>query len=250
MDPDDIRQLLEAVSGGRIAVDSAMERLARLPFENLGHARLDHHRALRHGFPEVVLGQGKSPEQFAEIVAALALASGRVVGTRVPPELAQRAMDLVPDATYHATARMLVIDRSPLERVRGVAIVSGGTSDMPVAEEAALTAETMGNHVDRFYDVGVAGLHRLLAVLPELRRSRAVVAVAGMEGALPGVVAGLLSVPVIAVPTSVGYGANLGGVAALLTMLNSCSSGVSVVNIDNGFGAGTIASMINRDGKD
>lgn len=241
-----LRHLLEEIQAGRENVDAALEKLARLPFENLGYARVDHHRSLRHGFSEVIFGEGKSPEQVEGIFRALAARAPRVIATRVTSEAASRVLDSLPDVRWHELPRMLVFDPDPLERVPGVAILSAGTADLPVAEEAALTAETMGNKVDRFYDVGVAGLHRLLDVLPALRESRVIVVVAGMEGALPSVVGGLVSVPVIGVPTSVGYGASFGGISALLGMLNSCATGVSVVNIDNGFGAGTIASMINR----
>jgi len=245
MDREELRRLLRDVQAG-LDVDSALERLAQLPYQDLAFARVDHHRALRHGFPEVIFGEGKRPEHVVAIFEALAARSPRVIATRVNPDTAARVMSRLPEVAYHKDPRMLILDRSPMERAPEVAVLSAGTSDMPVAEEAALTAETMGNGVSRYYDVGVAGLHRLLDVLPSLRTPRAIVVVAGMEGALASVVAGLVAVPVIAVPTSVGYGASLGGIAALLTMLNSCATGVSVVNIDNGFGAGTIASMINR----
>lgn len=246
MDPEALRGLLEQVRDGRQDVDAALAQLAELPFQDLGFARVDHHRALRHGFAEVVFGEGKRADHVLAIFEALAARGPRVIATRVQPAAARLVLSRLPQTTFHEDARMLVLDRNPLERVREIAVVSAGTSDLPVAEEAAVTAETMGNYVSRHYDVGVAGLHRLVDVLPTLRRARAVVVVAGMEGALASVVGGLVAVPVIAVPTSVGYGASLGGIAALLTMLNSCASGVAVVNIDNGFGAGTIASMINR----
>lgn len=250
MDPEQVRELLQAVQEGQLDVDRALDRLATLPFEDLGHARIDHHRSLRHGFAEVVFGQGKTPDQFLAIFSALAARGPRVIGTRVPERSVEAVLAGVPEVQWYELPRLLVLDRRPLERVPGVAIVSAGTSDMPVAEEAAITAQTMGNQVERYYDVGVAGLHRLIAVLPQLRRCRVLVVVAGMEGALASVVGGLVSAPVIGVPTSVGYGTNFGGLTALLGMLNSCSSGVSVVNVDNGFGAGTIASMINRGGQD
>jgi NCAIR mutase (PurE)-related protein len=246
MERQHLRTLLEDVRAGDVEVDAALEHLATMPFEDLGDAMVDHHRALRQGFPEVIFGHGKTPAQVASIFAALAARSPRVLATRVGREAAESVLDAVPDALFHEPARLLVLEREPLERVPAVAVVTAGTSDVPIAEEAALTAEVMGNAVHRFYDVGVAGLHRLLAVLPRIRACNAVVVIAGMEGALPSVVGGLVSVPVIAVPTSVGYGASLGGVAALLGMLNSCATGVSVVNIDNGFGAAAVASMINR----
>ncbi|MSQ13122.1 MAG: nickel pincer cofactor biosynthesis protein LarB [Dehalococcoidia bacterium] len=247
MDKDRLRALLAGVRQGATSVDSALEELARLPFEDLGFARLDYHRALRKGFPEVVLGTGKTPDQVAAISQRLAAHHDRVLVTRVDPEVFEAVRQSVPDARYHAQARLIVVDRRTADPTGGmVAVLCAGTSDLPVAEEAALTAELMDCPVQRFYDVGVAGLHRLLAVVPMLQAARSIVAVAGMEGALPSVVGGLVSAPVIAVPTSVGYGASLNGLAALLAMLNSCSPGVAVVNIDNGFGAGYLAAMIAR----
>lgn len=247
MDPDRIRALLESVRDGQTSPDAALERLSVLPFEQLGAATIDHHRMLRRGFPEVVFGQGKTPQQVAAIVERLAAQSDTVLATRCGQETFDAVREVVPDATYHPLARAITVRRGPRSAsVEGVSVVSAGTSDLPVAEEAALTAEVMGHAVDRIHDVGVAGLHRLLAQLERLRRARVVIVVAGMEGALPSMVAGLLAVPVIAVPTSVGYGAHFGGLAALLGMLNNCSGGVAVVNIDNGFGAGQLAAMINR----
>lgn len=239
--------MLEQVNAGDLTVDAALEGLRDLPYENLGHARLDHHRALRTGVPEVVFGRGKSPEQVSAAFAALARKSERVLATSVEVEAAEKTLQAVPEATYRPDCRMLLLDRKPRSRAGAIAVICAGTADIPVAEEAALTAETMGSCVERFWDVGVAGVHRLLDIVALLRQARAVVAVAGMEGALPSVTAGLLSAPVVAVPTSVGYGASLGGVAALLAMLNSCAPGVSVVNIDNGFGAGVVAHLINLD---
>jgi len=238
---------LARVKSGELSVEDALAQLANLPYEELGFAKIDHHRALRRGFPEVVFGLGKTAEQVAAIVARLASASERVLVTKVSEECFDTVKGLVPEVEYHPLARAITINRvkEPPSR-SGIMVVSAGTSDIPIAEEAALTAELMGNLVERSYDVGVAGVHRLLDNLPRLRQARVVVAVAGMEGALPSVVSGLVSVPVIAVPTSVGYGASFGGLAALLTMLNSCSAGVSVVNIDNGFGAGYLAALINR----
>jgi NCAIR mutase (PurE)-related protein len=247
MDPDRIRALLESVRDGETSPEAAMDRLSVLPFEQLGSATIDHHRMLRRGFPEVVFAQGKTPQQVAAIVERLAVQSDTVLATRAGQETFDVVREAVPDAVYHPLARAITVLRGPRPvPAEGISVVSAGTSDLPVAEEAALTAEVMGHAVDRIYDVGVAGLHRLLAQLERLRRARVVIVVAGMEGALPSVVAGLLAVPVIAVPTSVGYGAHFGGLAALLGMLNNCSGGVAVVNIDNGFGAGQLAAMINR----
>lgn len=247
MHEQDLRRLLQQVADRTINVDEAVEALRTLPFEALDFATLDHHRALRVGFPEVVYCAGKTPAQVAEIFARLATRNLRVLGTRATAEHAEAVLTRLPDAQYDATARIVWLDREPdAQRRPGVMVVAAGTSDLPVAEEAARTLELMGHAPQRIYDVGVAGLHRLLAHLPTLRRANVIVVVAGMEGALPSVVAGLVDCPVIAVPTSVGYGANFGGLSALLTMLNSCASGVAVVNIDNGFGAGYMAALINQ----
>ncbi|KPL89816.1 nickel pincer cofactor biosynthesis protein LarB [Ardenticatena maritima] len=247
MHEQELRQLLQHVADRTINVDEAVEALRTLPFETLGFATLDHHRALRVGFPEVVYCAGKTPAQVAEIFARLAARNPRVLGTRATTEHADAVRAVLPDAQYDETARLVWIDRQPdAPRRPGVLVVAAGTSDLPVAEEAARTLELMGHAPHRIYDVGVAGLHRLLAHVPTLRRANVIVVVAGMEGALPSVVAGLVDCPVIAVPTSVGYGANFGGLSALLTMLNSCASGIAVVNIDNGFGAGYMAALINR----
>lgn len=246
MDPQRLRDLLFSVRDGGTDVDSALERLAGLPFENVGPALVDHHRGLRQGIPEVVFGPGKAPDQIVTILQSLLAHGPRAMVTRVEEAVAAQVVRAIPDASYDRVSRLLVVDREPLERVPGVCVVSAGTSDLPVAEEAAVTAEILGNGVVRIVDAGVAGLHRILDALPALRRARVIAAVAGMDGALPSVIGGLVSVPVIAVPTSVGYGASLGGTAALLTMLNSCATGVCVVNIDNGYGAGVLASMINR----
>jgi NCAIR mutase (PurE)-related protein len=227
-------------------LDEALTVLRDLPYEDLGFAKVDHHRALREGFPEVILGLGKTPEQIAAIAERLASRGDRVLVTRASPEAFAAVRRVLPDAGYRADARAIVLERGTVCRRPGVALLCAGTADLPVAEEAAVTAELIGSEVDRIYDVGVAGIHRLLDSLPRLRAARAIIVVAGMEGALPSVVGGLVSTPVIAVPTSVGYGASLQGIAALLTMLNSCAAGISVVNIDNGFGAGYIAAMINR----
>jgi hypothetical protein len=247
IDEEHLSQLLQGVRSGELAVEQAIARLRNLPYEDLGFAKPDHHRALRRGFPEVVLGQGKTAEQVAAIVERLAADADRVLVTRVEAECFASVQKLVPQAEYHLLAKAITIDRLRDAPHRpGVMVVSGGTADLAVAEEAAVTAELMGNEVERAYDVGVAGIHRLLEQLPQLRRAKVVVAVAGMEGALPGIVSGLIAAPVIAVPTSTGYGASFGGLAPLLTMLNSCSPGVAVVNIDNGFGAGYLAALINR----
>lgn len=246
MDERAIRELLERVRSGEEAIDSALGTLRRLPFDDLGFAHLDTHRALRAGFPEVVFCQGKLPEQAAAIIARLAEGPGPILATRATPALFELVRQSVPAARYHTIARAIVVEPTPLPRRPGsILVVCAGTADLPVAEEAALTAEVMGNHVERIADVGVAGLHRLLAHVERVQRANVLVVVAGMEGALPSVVGGLVRRPVIAVPTSVGYGASFGGLAALLAMLNSCASGVTVVNIDNGFGAGYAASMIN-----
>ena len=222
-----------------------MSRLAELPYEDLDFARLDHHRALRKGFPEVVYGLGKTPEQVAALAESIVRRSDRLLVTKTSPESHAAVLERVADAVYDATARTITVDRrEDPEQVPGVVVAGAGTSDLPVVAEAAVTAEIMGCAVERISDVGVAGLHRLLDQLPLLREAKVVVAVAGMEGALPSVVGGLVSAPVIAVPTSVGYGASYDGLAALLAMLNSCAPGVAVVNIDNGFGAGYLAAQI------
>jgi NCAIR mutase (PurE)-related protein len=249
MDPQRLRALLEQVQAGHATVDETMAALRELPFRALDFAHVDTHRHLRTGFPEVVLGEGKTPEQIAAILNELAGGGAAVVfATRVSPQAAALVLPAVPRARYLATPRIVAVgDTPPADRGRGViAVVSAGTSDVPVAEEAAVTAELSGNRVERIYDVGVAGLHRLLAHRDTVASAEIVIVVAGMEGALPSVVGGLFARPVIAVPTSVGYGASLGGIAALLGMLNSCASGVAVVNIDNGFGAGRMAAMLNR----
>jgi NCAIR mutase (PurE)-related protein len=246
IDNERLHQLLARVKSGDVSIDDALAQLASLPYEELGFAKLDHHRALRRGFPEVVLGLGKTAGQVAEIVERLASRADKVLVTKVTEECFNAVRRHTPDAEYHPIARAITVNRAKKStHSRGIMVISGGTADIPVAEEAALTAELMGNEVERSYDVGVAGIHRLLDHLPQLRQAKVIVAVAGMEGALPSVVSGLVSVPIIAVPTSIGYGASFEGLAALLTMLNCCSAGVSVVNIDNGFGAGYLAALIN-----
>lgn len=247
MNSEKLKALLEDYKSDKIAVDDVLTRLRHLPYEDIGFARIDHHRNIRQGFPEVVFGQGKTNEQVAAIVERLANVDNNVLVTRTTPEAFELVKTVAADAVYHQTARAITIKRD--EQIRGkgkIAVVSAGTSDLPVAEEAVVTADLAGNEVERFYDVGVAGLHRLLSERERLTEMRVIVCAAGMEGALPSVVGGLVPVPVIAVPTSIGYGASFGGLAALLGMLNSCASNVLVVNIDNGFGAGFTASLINR----
>lgn len=249
MEKKDIKELLEQVSSGSVTVDDAVLRLKEAPFEDLGFAKLDHHRALRQGTAEVIYGAGKTPEQIAEIASAM-LAHGQktVLITRMDAEAAQTVSSKVP-LRYFEMGRVGVVGEMPEPDGSGTVVVAtGGTSDMPVAEEAAITAEALGNRVVRLYDVGVAGLHRLLAHKEDIMSARVIIAIAGMEGALASVIGGLADCPVIAVPTSIGYGASFGGLSALLSMLNSCASGVSVVNIDNGFGAGYLAGMINHIG--
>jgi NCAIR mutase (PurE)-related protein len=250
MTPDELRALLEAVRDGLRPTEEAygalLSALRAEPLENLGFARVDHHRPTRQGFPEVVLGLGKSPDQVAQVAGAIAAREHPLLVTRADEAMWHAVRAVVPDADYHPLARAITRRREVVHGRGIVAVVSAGTSDIPVAEEAAVTADLMGNEVDRLYDVGIAGIHRVLRERARLESARVIVVVAGMEGALPSVVAGMVHVPVIAVPTSVGYGASFGGIAALLGMLNSCANGVSVVNIDNGFGAGCIASMINH----
>ncbi len=247
MNSESIRKLFEQVRSGRLSPDEGVERLRHLPFEDLGFAKVDHHRALRIGMPEVIFGQGKSPAQLAQIFSRLAQHEGNILATRASQEQFAAVKKKVRKAEYRQLARAIVLQRDEKRYGKGIiAVVSAGTSDIPVAEEAVVTAEIMGNEVQHLYDVGVAGIHRLLANRSTLTRARVVIVCAGMEGALPSVVGGLVGVPVIAVPTSVGYGAAFKGVAALLGMMNSCASNVSVVNIDNGFGAGYVAALINR----
>ena len=247
----ELRDLLERVQSGGTTLEAAQERLLQYlrqaPFEDLGFARVDHHRDIRQGFPEVIFGPGKTPQQITAVASRLVQAGQALLVTRTDASAFAAVAAEIPDATFNATAR--TITRPALDTPRGtgtILVAAAGTADLPIAEEAAVSAEIMGNDVDRLYDVGVAGLHRLLAEHARLLEARVLIVVAGMEGALPSVVGGLVPVPVIAVPTSVGYGASFGGIAALLGMLNSCASGVSVVNIDNGFGAAAVASAINH----
>jgi len=247
LNADSIRKLFEQVRRGRLSPDEAVERLRHMPFEDLGFAKVDHHRALRNGMPEVIFGQGKTPAQIASIFSRLAKHGGNILATRASKEQFAAIRKKNPKAEYRSLAQAIVLQRDRNKYGKGIiAVVSAGTSDIPVAEEAVVTAEMMGNDIEHLYDVGVAGIHRLMANRAALTRARVVIVCAGMEGALPSVVGGLVGVPVIAVPTSVGYGAAFKGLAALLGMMNSCASNVSVVNIDNGFGAGYVAALINR----
>lgn len=247
MDEKFLKQLLDSVKSGELQTEEAMKQLKRLPYEDLGYVKIDHHRKLRTGKGEVIYCAGKTPEQSAGIFEKLLEYNSKAMGTRADEKTYEAVLARIPDAKYHERARIITVDRGEQQALTGkIVVATGGTSDMPVAEEAAVTAEFYGNNVIRLYDVGVAGIHRLLMNTDKLEDASAIVAVAGMEGALASVVAGLADCPVIAVPTSVGYGANFGGLSALLTMLNSCASGISVVNIDNGFGAGFLASMINK----
>ena len=247
MDAEQLRGLLESVRSGAVDVDSALDRMRHLPFEDLGYAKLDHHRSLRHGMTEVILGKGKTLDQVISIAGRLLEKSQNLLITRAEPAVAARLKRDFPEAEHFPLSAAVRVWRDRTIRGKGkLVVVCAGTSDIPVAEETKVTAETMGNEVEAIYDVGVAGIHRLIAHSEQLMAARVVVVVAGMEGALPSVVGGLVSVPVVAVPTSVGYGASFNGLAALLGMLNSCASNVAVVNIDNGFGAGYVASLINR----
>jgi pyridinium-3,5-biscarboxylic acid mononucleotide synthase len=247
LNTESIRKLFEEVRKGTTSPDDAVNRLRHLPFEDLGFAKVDHHRALRNGMPEIILGEGKTAFQVAGIFSRLAKHGGNVLATRANAKQFAAVKRKVGGVEYRELGRAIVLQKDSTKYGKGIiAVVSAGTSDIPVAEEAVVTAEVMGNQVQHFYDVGVAGIHRLLANREALTKARVVIVCAGMEGALPSVVGGLVGVPVIAVPTSVGYGASFKGMAALLGMLNSCASNVSVVNIDNGFGAGYVASLINR----
>ena len=245
IDAQRLHEVLEEFKAGRRTADEVVGLVGDLSYQDLGFAKVDHHRAVRKGFPEVVFGQGKTPAQVAEIASALLEHSERMLVTKTTREAWDAVRLAVPDASFDETARAIIVDRrTACDSVPGVVVASAGTSDLPVAEEAAVTAELMGCRVERVVDVGVAGIHRLFAEMPRIGRARVVVVVAGMEGALPSVVGGLVRAPVIAVPTSVGYGASFDGLAALLAMLNGCAPGVSVVNIDNGFGGGYLAGMI------
>jgi pyridinium-3,5-biscarboxylic acid mononucleotide synthase len=247
MDHDQLRALLDQVRAGAVEVDAAIERLRHMPFEDLGFAKVDHHRALRHGMPEVVFGQGKTADQVSVIAASLLAQTQNLLVTRIGAEVAARLKREHAGAEYFPVSGALRVWRDRTPRGKGkIAVVCAGTGDLPVAEEAQVTAEVMGNQVDAIHDVGVAGIHRLMQSRERLTEARVIIVCAGMEGALPSVVGGMVAAPVIAVPTSVGYGASFHGLAALLGMLNSCASNVTVVNIDNGFGAGYAASLMNR----
>lgn len=245
MSPEGIERLLKGVRAGRVTVEDAVQRLRTLPFEDLGFASLDHHRSLRQGFPEVLLCEGKTAKQSVAIARSLIKKGGPFLATRAEPAIAKAILKLDRRARYHADARIVAIDGKPARRTGHILVLTAGTADVPVAEEARVTAEVMGSHVETLYDVGVAGLHRLLGRKDRLFEARVAIVVAGMDGVLPSVVGGLVDCPVVAVPTSRGYGASFGGLAALLTMLNSCAAGVGVMNIDNGFGAGCLAHRIN-----
>jgi NCAIR mutase (PurE)-related protein len=244
----DIRGLLEQVRNNDIDIDIAMKKLKNLPYEDIGYANIDHHREIRNGYPEVIYCEGKSDEHILGIINKMSEKGSNILGTRCRKETYEKIRSLYPNCEYEELSRILKIQNKPIETIgKGkIVVVTGGTSDIPVADEAYHTAKFLGNDVERVYDVGVAGIHRLLNKMNIISEARVLIVAAGMEGALPSVVGGLVDVPVIAVPTSVGYGANFNGLSALLTMLNSCASGISVVNIDNGFGAGYLAATINK----
>lgn len=245
MDKIELLNLLQQFKAGDLSEEQALNKLKNLPFEDLGYVKIDHHRALRNGFPEVIFGLGKTPQQVADIFFKLSQRNNNVLATKVEEEAYQYVIRQCPQAVFHQQAKLITYTREDHQSKRGsILVVAAGTADLPIAEEAAISAEIMGNKVTRLYDVGVAGIHRLLANVHYFDEAQIVIVVAGMEGALASVVGGLVSQPVIAVPTSVGYGANFKGVSALLCMLNSCASGVSVVNIDNGFGAAAMANAI------
>jgi hypothetical protein len=247
MNVKEVEKLLNDVKNGQTSIEEALSIFKDFPYTDLGFARLDHHREMRTGYPEIIYCAGKSVDQVKEIFQVMALKENNVIGTRASNETYEAVKNILPDAVYYPMARIISLQKKRPESPESlIAVITAGTSDMPVAEEAAITAELLGNKVLRIYDAGVAGIHRLVDKLPEIRKCRVVIVIAGMEGALASVVGGLIDKPVIAVPTSVGYGANFGGISALLAMLTSCSTGVTVVNIDNGFGAGFSASMINK----
>ena len=248
MDRKAVMEILDGYKAGAVSQAEAIEKLTFVPFEDMEDIKIDHHRALRQGFPEVVFCPGKTTEQVVRAMTELARVSPNVLASRATPEIYRAVQEALPDVRYHERARMVILEREPLPKDpdRFVLVMTAGTGDVPVAEEAAVTAEVMGNRVERVFDVGVAGIHRLLAQAPLMRQANVLVVAAGMEGALASVVGGMVDKPVIAVPTSIGYGANFQGLSALLAMLNSCAAGVAVVNIDNGFGAGRLAAIINR----
>lgn len=248
MNPENIKKTLEKVKSGELNVEGALRELKHLPYEEIGRATVDHHRTLRQGYPEVIFGQGKTPEEIIDIMKSLVNAGDNVLVTRITETAAKEALEAFPDAKYYSRARVVTLTVNPFkEKGQGkIMVISAGTSDATVADEAAITAKMLGHEVEQMQDVGVAGLHRLFGQADRLNGAGVYVVVAGMEGALPSVIGGMVDRPVIAVPTSVGYGASFGGLSALLSMLNSCASGVAVVNIDNGFGAGYLAALINR----
>lgn len=247
MTRNEIENLLKEIKSGKKSVEEGLEVLQNFPYTDLGYARLDHHREMRTGYPEIIYCAGKTIEQIIGIFKVMSARENNVIGTRADEKMFESVKEIIPDAVYYPVARIISIKRKEISSPESkIAVITAGTSDMPVAEEAAVTAELLGNKVLRIYDAGVAGIHRLVDKLPEIRNCRVIIVIAGMEGALASVVGGLVDKPIIAVPTSVGYGANFGGISALLAMLTSCSSGVTVVNIDNGFGAGFSASMINQ----
>jgi len=247
MNIKEVEKLLEDVKSGQSSIEEALEVLKNFPYTDLGFARIDHHREMRTGYPEIIYCAGKSVDQVKEIFRVMAIRESNIIGTRANQEMYNAVKAVLPDAVFFEEARIIALQiKKPVPPESMIAVITAGTSDIPVAEEAAVTAELLGNNVLRIYDAGVAGIHRLVDKLPEIRKCRVVVVIAGMEGALASVVGGLVDKPVIAVPTSIGYGANFGGISALLAMLTSCSTGVTVVNIDNGFGAAFSASMINR----
>lgn len=248
MNSDSILKLLENVKSGQVSIEDALLEFKKLPFEDLGFAKPDHHRNIRNGYPEVIYCQGKTVEQIVAIVKNLMIRNNNIMATRAGKEVFLAIKEVTEDAIYHEAARIVVVKKREMEIKENkiIAVITAGTSDIPVAEEAAVTAETMGNKVERLYDVGVAGIHRLFAKTDLILSANVIIVAAGMEGALASVVGGLVDKPVIAVPTSIGYGASFHGLSALLTMLNSCASGIGVVNIDNGFGAGYLAAMINK----
>lgn len=247
MTRNDIEALLKRIKQGKMSVDEALEVLQNFPYTDLGYARIDHQREIRTGYPEIVYCAGKTTEQVTGIFKAMLEKENNIIGTRADEKMFESVQRIIPGAVYFKTARIISIQRKKTQPANGrIAVITAGTSDIPVAEEAAVTAELLGNEVIRIFDAGVAGIHRLVDKLPEIRKCSVIIVIAGMEGALASVVGGLVNKPVIAVPTSVGYGANFGGISALLAMLTSCSAGVTVVNIDNGFGAGFSASMINK----
>jgi NCAIR mutase (PurE)-related protein len=247
MNVKEVEKLLKNVKNGHTTIEEALDVLKNFPYTDLGFAKIDHHRELRTGYPEVIYCAGKSIDQVKEIVRVMSEKENNVIGTRANQEMFDAVRSILPEAIYYPVARIISVQKKkPASPKTRIAVITAGTSDMPIAEEAAITAELLGNNVLRIYDAGVAGIHRLVDKLPEIRNCRVIIVIAGMEGALASVVGGLVDKPVIAVPTSVGYGANFGGISALLAMLTSCSTGVTVVNIDNGFGAGFSASMINK----